>query len=217
MAEGDVRLRVRSGDLGDHLGAARHVHGRDGLGLRDPRAATRTPSAAVLRRRRRQRAGGDRRRQTAQGPRATTNARSSARRSSSCRSPCRSASSPTPITSTPAPASTGSARSARSSRSPSSSPRPSSPTGDDRNAHPTSDDDHPSAPHRGARLRQHGRRARRSPPAAGGARRVGFLVQSSPHFTSHPPHREGTHQCQISNSYSPSSQMSSPPTTPRWR
>ena len=146
MAEGDDRLCVRSGDLGDHLGAARHLHGRDGLGLRDPRATTRTPSAAVLRRRCRQRAGGDRRRQTAHGPAATTNARSSALRSSSCRSPCRSASSPTPITSTPAPASTGSARSARSSRSPSSSPRPSSPTGDDRNTHPTSDDHHPTRP-----------------------------------------------------------------------
>ena len=66
LAEGLLRVRDRRGGLGDHLGATRHVDGRDGLGLRDPRPSTRATSAAVLRRRRRQRAGGDRRRQATQ-------------------------------------------------------------------------------------------------------------------------------------------------------
>ena len=78
-----------------------HVHGRDGLGLRDPRASTRTPSAAVLRRRCRQRAGGDAPPPSSARTAGTASVRSCARRSSSCPSPCRSGSSPTPTTSPP--------------------------------------------------------------------------------------------------------------------
>ena len=76
QGQGGVRRPDRRRDLGDDLGAPPHLHDHDGLGLRDARAPARPQNAPLLRRRGRQRPGGDQDRRSANATAVTTNGRS---------------------------------------------------------------------------------------------------------------------------------------------
>ena len=117
QGQGGVERARGRGYLADDVRVPGHVHGRDGMGLRDPRAPARPPNASLLRRWRPRASLTRSRSPISDKTAATTNARLSVPSSCSSRSQFRSGSSHTSITFGKRSGLVGWARSVRSLRS----------------------------------------------------------------------------------------------------